>query len=117
MRLLDYMDTNKNKQMKNFDTLSEAIKYLNHQGYIEQFISNEHGIKGVETDMYFPVNELQIVANYRFEGMSNPADSSQLFAIESNNGVKGTLVMSYGAEHFQNVDNIKMLDNHPRIDD
>jgi hypothetical protein len=33
---------------------------------------------------------------YRFEGMSNPDDNSVLFAISSDDGIKGTLVDAYG---------------------
>jgi hypothetical protein len=34
---------------------------------------------------------------YRFEGDSNPDDSSIVYAISSNTGLKGTLVDAYGA--------------------
>ncbi len=33
---------------------------------------------------------------YRFEGMTDPADSSVVYAIESDHGVKGVLVNAYG---------------------
>ena len=33
---------------------------------------------------------------HRFEGMSNPDDNSIVFAISSNDGIKGTLVDAYG---------------------
>jgi len=33
---------------------------------------------------------------HRFEGMSNPDDNSIVFAISSDDGIKGTLVDAYG---------------------
>ena len=46
---------------------------------------------------------------FRFEGMTNPEDQMALFAIVAHDGLKGTLVMSYSAEHFQNVELIKEI--------
>jgi hypothetical protein len=37
-----------------------------------------------------------VVNYFRFEGPSNPDDMSILYAIEANDGVKGTLVDAYG---------------------
>ena len=36
-------------------------------------------------------------------------DETELFAIISHDGVKGTLVMSYSAVHFQNIELIKQI--------
>ena len=44
----------------------------------------------------FNSNELKIVQIHRFEGISNPDDSSILYAIESQDGFKGLLVDAYG---------------------
>ena len=42
-------------------------------------------------------DEMTIVEYHRFEGESNPSDMSIVFAIESNDGRRGTLTSSYGA--------------------
>lgn len=55
---------------------------------------------------------LKILDVYRFEGMTNPeGETAFFFANEANDGTKGTLVMSYSAEHNQNVDLIKEIKN------
>ena len=41
-------------------------------------------------------DEVTIVDFYRFEGESNPDDMSILYAIEANDGVKGTISSAYG---------------------
>ena len=41
--------------------------------------------------------------------MTNPQDDAVVFALEATDGVKGTLVMSYSAEHNQNLELIKQI--------
>ncbi len=43
-------------------------------------------------------NDIQIVAEHRYEGISNPSDMSILYVIETNKGEKGTFLMAYGPE-------------------
>jgi hypothetical protein len=43
------------------------------------------------------------VKHYRFEGISNPDDNEILYAIETDDGVKGTLVDAYGMYADSNV--------------
>jgi hypothetical protein len=40
---------------------------------------------------------------YRFEGESNPSDSSIVYALESSDGEKGTLVDGYGTSSDTHV--------------
>ena len=39
---------------------------------------------------------MKIVNFYRFEGNSNPDDMSVMYAIETSDGLKGTLTDAYG---------------------
>jgi len=43
--------------------------------------------------------------------MDSPEDETELFAIIANDVTKGTLVMSYSAQHNQNVELIKQIKN------
>ena len=87
-----------------YDTLSEALNALNKVGYTEDFIAEEKNLYILRNKKKYQPEDLKIVRSFRFEGMSNPSDSSELFAIIANDGVKGTLVMAYGAKHSQNTD-------------
>ena len=81
---------------RHYTTLSEATNDLKAHGYV-----NDFNLKGdcVEcpalqlrlTPEHFTVDEF-----HRFEGMSSTDDNSIVFAITSNNGVKGLLVDAYG---------------------
>ncbi len=92
-----------------FDTLSEAINTLTQEGYEEDFEARDNCIKALYSKKEYQPSELKIMASYRFEGMTNPEDQATVFTIEATEGTKGTLVMSYSAEHNQNEELIKKI--------
>tara|TARA_R110002051_G_scaffold75791_1_gene137780 strand:+ start:11649 stop:11960 length:312 start_codon:yes stop_codon:yes gene_type:complete len=83
--------------MENYDTLSEAIKAKQDEGYSYDFNINSSSIECRELKKKFEVTEFNVDAFYRFEGDSNPDDSSILYAIQTETGIKGLLVDAYGA--------------------
>jgi len=87
-----------------FDTLSQAINRLTKDGYKEDFVAGDTKIIAIISKKEYLPAELKIVDSFRFDGMTNPQDDSVVFAVEANDGTKGTLVMSYSASHSQNVD-------------
>jgi hypothetical protein len=64
-------------------------------GFNSQFEVNGKNMVSLQTDNLFQSNEVKIVHLYRFEGESNPDDSSIMYALECNNGEK-ELVDGYG---------------------
>lgn len=89
------------------NTLSERMNSLKDAGFDEEFAVNESGMvaKDGEPPKIFQPTEVRIDTFYRFEGESDPSDSSVLYAIETNDGLKGVLVDAYGAyadEHTTN---------------
>lgn len=94
---------------RNFDTLSEAVNALTQEGFSEDFEAEDNCIKALYSKKEYQPSELKITASYRFEGMTNPSDQTTVFTIEATDGAKGTLVMSYSAEHGQNEELIKQI--------
>lgn len=92
-----------------FDTLSEAINELTRIGFVEDFRIDEAKFVGCNCKKEFSPNELVIAHTIRFEGMTDPQDDAVLFALEANDGTKGTLVMPYGAKHAQNEELITQV--------
>lgn len=91
--------------MKDFETLSEAMNTLREEGYNEDFNLKQNCLECRNGKYKIFHNEFEIDSFYRFEGMSNPSDSSILYAISSKKyGLKGQLVNAYGiyAEHITN---------------
>lgn len=83
--------------MENFDTLVEGINELMKQGYTENFNLRKNCIECRNGQYKIFHNEFEIDKFYRFEGASNPDDSSILYAISSDKyKLKGVLVNAYG---------------------
>ena len=77
-----------------YETLSQAINGLRERGYTTDFNLAENCL--VCNNDKFNINDFEIVEVHRFEGQTNPDDSSILYAVESTKGVKGVLVSAYG---------------------
>jgi hypothetical protein len=81
-----------------FNTLSEAIEALKKRGYVANFRINENGLLEAAKGRTFDASEVKLAEFHRFEGMTDPGDSTILYALETSSGLKGTLADSYGAE-------------------
>jgi hypothetical protein len=81
---------------RNYSNMTEALKGLAENGYKENFMVLGKNLKAVEHDELFTRAEIQIVDFYRFEGESDPDDMAVLYVIETNSGLKGTVVDAFG---------------------
>jgi hypothetical protein len=54
------------------------------------------GLRSAEGGKTFRAEDLLIREFYRFEGVSDPDDMSIVYAIESRDGTRGTLVDAFG---------------------
>jgi hypothetical protein len=77
-----------------YDTVTDAIRGLKQRGYILDLNTEENCL--VCQDHKFGPDEFEIREYYRFEGDSDPADEAVVYAVESKDGKKGTLVTGYG---------------------
>ena len=78
-------------------SLSEAINELKKEGYTADFNLCEAGVENKPKKRIHEASALNVVKYYRFEGMTNPDDSTVLYVIETSTGEKGLLVDAYGA--------------------
>ena len=83
--------------MQTFDTLSQAINALKGRGYVNDFNLHPEWIECPPIQKKLRPEEFHVDEVHRFEGMTNPDDSSVLYAIASSGGLKGLLVDAYGA--------------------
>lgn len=79
-------------------SLVSCLTYLQKGGFETQFKAIPEGLLSLKTDKTFRPSQITILHFYRFEGESDPSDSSILYAIEASDGEKGTLVDGYGTE-------------------
>ena len=81
----------------NMDSLVTVLASVEKMGFTTQFEVKEASLHSFTTNQRFRPDQVKISHFYRFEGESNPDDSSILYAIETNNGEKGTLVDGYSS--------------------
>lgn len=80
----------------NMDSLVIVLAKVEKLGFRSQFEVNGKNLVSLKTNKHFLSNEIKIIHFYRFEGESNPDDSSIMYAIECKDGEKGTLIDGYG---------------------
>ena len=74
----------------------EYLATLREKGYKRDFILKDGKLLCRDIDKAYSHRELLVDEYRRFEGMSNPADMSVVFAISCPDGEKGTVMTSYG---------------------
>lgn len=100
----------KSEELRKFDTLVDAQNALIERGFTEQFDAKDGEICGIAGEKKYSPEDLKIVGDCRFEGMSNPADNMILYAIVANDGTKGTMVDNVGGpESAQDADLIRAI--------
>jgi hypothetical protein len=84
-------------------TLQACLAKMISLGYTEDFKAEDDGLRALRNDKVYQPDEVDIVNFFRFEGPSSPDDMSIMYVIETNDGVKGTLVDAYGTYASQEV--------------
>src|ERR1044071_4041177 len=80
------------------ETMVTVINKLNAKGKGNEFRINDRGMLEADSHSYHP-EDLEIIKTYRFEGESDPGDSSILYVIkDKNSDLTGYFVDTYGAE-------------------
>ncbi|MBM1106836.1 hypothetical protein JQC67_11850 [Aurantibacter crassamenti] len=67
-------------------------------GYTSQYRVVDNRLEEFTTKKAYTPEEVTILKEHRYEGMSNPSDMSLLYVIETTDGGKGTILSSYGAK-------------------
>jgi hypothetical protein len=92
-----------------YNTLVEATQKLRELGFKADLNAIKEGIENVDNKKVYSPKDVSVYFTQRFEGMTNPADSSELLALEMSDGTKGLLVVAFGAKHSQNAETIQAL--------
>lgn len=83
-------------QVPHMKSLSLCLNKMMLEGYDNDFKMVENGLKALKTEKVYKPEEIKVVNYFRFEGQSDPNDNTIMYVIETNDGVKGTLVDAYG---------------------
>lgn len=68
------------------------------KGFTENFRIEGGKILSSSTPDVFKPDEVSVECTHRFDGMTNPGDDCILIVIKTQTGLKGTLVVPYGAK-------------------
>ncbi|GAA4115252.1 hypothetical protein GCM10022393_15340 [Aquimarina addita] len=74
----------------------DIITAYEQKGYTCSFRYEKECLVENASKKAFSPEQIFVVAEHRFEGMSNPSDMSILYVLETNNNLKGTLLIGYG---------------------
>ena len=85
-----------NDRITNMTDLEKCLNKLESEGYAEQFRVEKGKLVGLKGGKKYKAKDVNAVNFFRFEGITNPDDMSILYAIETTDGNKGTLVDAYG---------------------
>lgn len=76
-------------------SLSQIIEKLRLKKYDNEFLITDKGLSPGNGKYYQP-EDLKIIRTYRFEGESDPSDSSILYLLHAKDGLIGYSIDAYG---------------------
>jgi len=80
-----------------FDTVTEALKWLNSEGFTENFNLDENCIRFNNNKQSMSPEEFKIDYVFRFEGDTDPGDEDIVYGISSDTyETKGVLTSAFG---------------------
>ena len=75
---------------------ADALEALRTRGFTASFVPGDGTLHLTGGTRAYRPDELAVRAYQRFEGVSDPDDMSIVYAIETRDGVRGTLVDAFG---------------------
>ena len=85
-----------NDRIANITEMEKCLSKLESEGYTDQYKVEGGKLVDLTKNKKYKPKDVKAVNFYRFEGISNPDDMSILYAIETSDGNKGTLIDAYG---------------------
>lgn len=92
----EQLDEQPNEKLTYMTDLQKLLNKLDQEGYTEQYRVEDGRLYSLTSDHQYAPEDVKAVNFYRTEGPSNPDDMSICYVIETNDGLKGTLIDAYG---------------------
>lgn len=86
-------------------SLTSCLNKMMNDGYTENFKLTESGLESSTRQYNYKPEEIKVVNFFRFEGESDPGNNAIIYIIETTDGIKGTLVDSYGVNNDSRLSN------------
>ncbi|HAH51952.1 MAG TPA: hypothetical protein DF712_09500 [Balneola sp.] len=91
-----------------YQDLADAVESMKEKGFTHTYTISENVITCEELETEFDVDNLKIVDSYSHDSGTDPGSESTVYCIESNEGVKGTLVIGFGM--YSDPNKAKLID-------
>jgi hypothetical protein len=91
-----------------YNDLADAVESLKEKGFDHSFELGENFITCKALEVEYSTDELSILETHKFDKGTDPGSESTIYAIQSDNGVKGTLITSYGK--YVDPEKAKLID-------
>ena len=88
--------TESNDRLTFMNNEGNLMEKLEKHGYTMQFRVEHDKLVNLTNGKKYTTSDVKAVNFYRFEGITDPDDMSILYAIETVDGSKGTLIDAYG---------------------
>ena len=85
-----------NSPNNRYDDMLEAIGDLKSRGYSKSLFLRQDELYCTETKETFKSDNISIIEFHRFEGATDFEDMSILYVLETDNGLKGTIIDAFG---------------------
>ena len=93
------MLVNENNSMPYMKSLATCLNRMVQEWYTEDFQIKDDSLYGMNSGRMYTPLQIKVANFFRFEGMSDPDDNAVLYVIETDDGVRGTLIDAYGVYH------------------
>jgi hypothetical protein len=80
---------------RKLESEKQYIKAYQEKGFTHSYSLKDEVLVDLETKAEFEPTAVHVLAEHRFEGKTNPSDMSILYAIETADGKKGTVLANY----------------------
>ncbi|MEP1151222.1 MAG: hypothetical protein ABJH08_05785 [Balneola sp.] len=91
-----------------YNDLADAVESMKEKGFTHTYEIKDDVISCRELERNFKADELTIMDSYSQEAGTDPGSESTVYSIESNDGVKGTLIIGFGI--YSNPQKAKLID-------
>lgn len=79
-------------QLPYLKSLANCLDKIRHAGYTAIFNKVAEGLQAIPNNYIYPPGAYKIINTFQFETISHPGTQAFMYMIETNDGVKGTLV-------------------------
>lgn len=97
------MLVNENNSMPYMKSLVTCLNRMITDGYTEDFKVTDNGLEALQAGKRYKTDEVAVINFFRFEGASDPEDNAILYVLQTNDGLKGTLIDAYGLYNDQRI--------------